>query len=147
MIVLVLVKTIIVFGCRPLAPEVRLPLRSLLRCCDAFISTVRTPPSQRQYYMHVFYGFNYSYPPPPRTAYVQSHVHQDASFESLCYKPIEGEGCLVESPSQYWLNDPILLAGDAIPSLTAACQTSDAFLASRSPCMDEVTSVDRTPVD
>ena len=59
-------------------------------------------------------------------------------FESLCFKPIDGEGCLVESPSQYWLNDPVLLAGDPSPSLTAACQTSDAFLASRSPCMDKV---------
>lgn len=59
-------------------------------------------------------------------------------FESLCFKPIDGEGCLVESPSQYWLDDPVLLAGDPSPSLTAACQTSDAFLASRSPCMDKV---------
>ena len=40
-------------------------------------------------------------------------------FESLCFKPIDGEGCLVESPSQYWLNDPVLLAGDPSPSLTA----------------------------
>lgn len=60
------------------------------------------------------------------------------TFESLCFKPIEGEGCLVESPSQYWLHDPVLLAGDASPSLTAACQTADPFLSSRSPCMDEV---------
>lgn len=61
-----------------------------------------------------------------------------SGFESLCFKPIEGEGCLVESPSQYWLDDPVLLAGDPSPSLTAACQTSDAFLATRSPCMDKV---------
>ncbi|CAN0350224.1 unnamed protein product, partial [Ectocarpus fasciculatus] len=60
---------------------------------------------------------------------------ESKGFESLCFKPIDGEGCLVEAPSQYWLNDPIVLAGDVSPSLTAACQTSDAFLASRSPCM------------
>lgn len=65
---------------------------------------------------------------------------ENRGFESLCFKPIDGEGCLVESPSQYWLDDPVLLAGDPSPSLTAACQTSDAFLASRSPCMDKVGS-------
>lgn len=59
-------------------------------------------------------------------------------FDSLCFKPIDGEGCLVESPSQYWMGDPTVLAGDPSPSLTAACQTRDEFLASRSPCMDEV---------
>lgn len=63
---------------------------------------------------------------------------QPASFDSLCFKPIEGEGCLVESSSQYWLNDPVLLAEDPSPSLTASCQTLDPFLASRSPCMDKV---------
>ncbi|CAN0496025.1 unnamed protein product, partial [Ectocarpus sp. 8 AP-2014] len=63
---------------------------------------------------------------------------ESKGFESLCFKPIDGEGCLVEGPSQYWLNDPIVLAGDVSPSLTAACQTSDPFLASRSPCMDQV---------
>ncbi|CBJ30169.1 conserved unknown protein [Ectocarpus siliculosus] len=63
---------------------------------------------------------------------------ESKGFESLCFKPIDGEGCLVEGPSQYWLNDPIVLAGDVSPSLTAACQTSDPFLASRSPCMDQI---------
>lgn len=63
---------------------------------------------------------------------------QTSSFDALCFKPIEGEGCLVESPSQYWLHDPVLLAEDDSPSLTAACQTTQTFLASRSPCMDEV---------
>ncbi|CAN0344720.1 unnamed protein product, partial [Laminaria digitata] len=62
-------------------------------------------------------------------------------FESLCFKPIDGEGCLVESPAQYWLDDPVVLAGDPSPSLTAACQTSDAFLATRSPCMDKAGSL------
>lgn len=63
---------------------------------------------------------------------------QVLGLDSVCFKPIDGEGCLVESPSQYWLNDPVLLAGDASPSLTAACHTADEFLASRSPCMDKV---------
>ena len=61
-----------------------------------------------------------------------------ASLESLCFRPIDGEGCLVEAPSQYWLGDPVLLAGDGNPSLTAACQTTDPFLSTRSPCMDRV---------
>lgn len=63
---------------------------------------------------------------------------QSANFESLCFKPIDGEGCLVESPSQYWLKDPVLLGEDPSPSLTASCQTMEPFLASRSPCMDKV---------
>lgn len=63
---------------------------------------------------------------------------QPVSLDSLCFRPIEGESCLVESPSQYWLGDPVLLAGDDSPSLTTACQTTDEFLSSRSPCMDQV---------
>ena len=26
-------------------------------------------------------------------------------MDDFCYKPISGEGCLVESPMQYWKND------------------------------------------
>ncbi|CAM9352236.1 unnamed protein product, partial [Sphacelaria rigidula] len=63
---------------------------------------------------------------------------QSTNFASLCFKPIDGEGCLVESPSQYWLKDPVLLGEDPSPSLTASCQTTEPFLASRSPCMDKI---------
>ena len=77
--------------------------------------------------------------PLPRCSTYGTHQGGEVrGFESLCFKPMDGEGCLVESPSQYWVGDPIVLAGDPSPSLTAACQTSDALLASRSPCMDEV---------
>ena len=27
------------------------------------------------------------------------------TLDDFCYKPISGEGCLVESPMQYWQND------------------------------------------
>ncbi|CAM9116689.1 unnamed protein product [Choristocarpus tenellus] len=63
---------------------------------------------------------------------------QTIGLDSLCFRPIDGEGCLVESPSQFWLNDPVLLASDPSTSLTAACHTVDPFLSGRSPCMDQI---------
>lgn len=33
------------------------------------------------------------------------------TLDAFCYKPISGEGCLVESAMQYFLNDPAILDG------------------------------------
>jgi Niemann-Pick C1 protein len=60
------------------------------------------------------------------------------SLDDLCFKPIEGQGCLVESPAQYWLSDPVLSATDTTPALTAACQTQQPVLKAKSPCMDSM---------
>ena len=45
--------------------------------------------------------------------YLQGHIMNDTAtvngmnftLDDFCYKPISGEGCLVESPMQYFLND------------------------------------------
>ncbi|CAM9604287.1 unnamed protein product, partial [Phaeothamnion confervicola] len=60
------------------------------------------------------------------------------TLADLCFRPIAGQGCLVESPGQYWRDDPVLLDGDPSPPLTAACQTTEPFLAARAPCMDRL---------
>lgn len=31
------------------------------------------------------------------------------TLDDFCYKPISGEGCLVESPMQYWKSDITVL--------------------------------------
>ena len=35
----------------------------------------------------------------------------DFNLDAFCYKPISGEGCLVESPMQYFLNNDTILEG------------------------------------
>uniref|UniRef100_A0AAV1UEC4 SSD domain-containing protein n=1 Tax=Peronospora matthiolae TaxID=2874970 RepID=A0AAV1UEC4_9STRA len=59
------------------------------------------------------------------------------SLADFCYRPIQGKGCLITSPFQYWLSNATLLQNDPDIKLTAACQTTDPELKSRSPCMDE----------
>lgn len=49
----------------------------------------------------------------------------DFKLDDFCYKPISGEGCLVESAMQYFLNDEEILLGlnnEAIKTL-ATCIT------------------------
>ena len=56
------------------------------------------------------------------------------TLNDFCYKPISGEGCLVESPMQYFLNNDTILEGmsnlqikelatciDPLPGQTKAC--------------------------
>jgi len=51
--------------------------------------------------------------------YLQNHIINDRAIvngmdftlDSFCYKPITGEGCIVESPMQYFLNDLTILQG------------------------------------
>ncbi|EQC31057.1 hypothetical protein SDRG_11243 [Saprolegnia diclina VS20] len=59
------------------------------------------------------------------------------SLDDLCFRPIPGKGCLVESPMQYWRGDVTLVASDPDIKLTIACQTTHPDLASFSPCMDQ----------
>ena len=48
---------------------------------------------------------------------LQNHIVNDKAtvnnmdfvLDDFCYKPISGEGCLVESPMQYFLNDESIL--------------------------------------
>ncbi|OQR99171.1 Resistance-Nodulation-Cell Division (RND) Superfamily [Thraustotheca clavata] len=59
------------------------------------------------------------------------------SLNDLCFHPISGKGCLVESPLQYWRNDIKILHTDPDIKLTIACQTTHPDLKSFSPCMDQ----------
>ena len=49
--------------------------------------------------------------------YLQKHIQEDSAgvntyrftLDNFCYKPISGEGCLVESPMQYFHDDLTIL--------------------------------------
>ncbi|CAH0474825.1 unnamed protein product [Peronospora belbahrii] len=70
---------------------------------------------------------------------LDSHDDQNVSLtlETFCYRPVQGKGCLVTSPFQYWLSNATLLATDPDVKLTTACQTIDTELESYAPCMDQ----------
>ncbi|RHY26746.1 hypothetical protein DYB32_007332 [Aphanomyces invadans] len=54
---------------------------------------------------------------------------RNITLDDLCFRPIPGKGCLVESPMQYWRNNVSLLATDPDIKLT--------ILSTYSPCMDQ----------
>ncbi|OQR96681.1 Resistance-Nodulation-Cell Division (RND) Superfamily [Achlya hypogyna] len=78
-------------------------------------------------------------------AEVQQHIetasatlgNETISLGDLCFRPIPGKGCLVESPLQYWRGDASLLQTDPDIKLTIACQTMHPDLTSFAPCMDQ----------
>lgn len=49
--------------------------------------------------------------------YLQDHITNDIAVKNnmnftlndFCYKPISGEGCIIESPMQYFLNSKTIL--------------------------------------
>jgi Niemann-Pick C1 protein len=50
------------------------------------------------------------------------------TLDDLCFRPIPGKGCLVESPMQYWRNNISILNSDPDIKLTIACQTKHALV-------------------
>lgn len=66
------------------------------------------------------------------------HGNNSIRLNDLCFKPIEGRGCLVESPLQFWLGNTTLLENDVDVKLTAACHTLDPTLRQKSLCMDQL---------
>ncbi|TDH69129.1 hypothetical protein CCR75_003183 [Bremia lactucae] len=69
--------------------------------------------------------------------YSHDEANVSLSLETFCYKPIEGKGCLITSPFQYWLTNFTILENDPDIKLTTACQTTDPVLQKYSPCMDQ----------
>ncbi|CAH0493518.1 unnamed protein product [Peronospora farinosa] len=69
--------------------------------------------------------------------YSQDEANVTLQLQDFCYRPIQGKGCLITSPFQYWRNNVTLLEIDPDVKLTTACQTTDPKLKDYSPCMDE----------
>lgn len=77
-----------------------------------------------------------------RLATVQQDIIQhksgNKSFGDFCFRPIQGKGCLVESPMQLWLGNKTLLMDDPNIKLTVACQSQQKVIRNRAPCMDKI---------
>ncbi|KAF0695249.1 Aste57867_13917 [Aphanomyces stellatus] len=59
------------------------------------------------------------------------------TLDDLCFRPIPGKGCLVESPLQYWRGNASIMTSDPDIKLTIVCQTIHPSLTSFSPCLDQ----------
>lgn len=69
-------------------------------------------------------------------AKIQHTLTSDRVYQTqLCFRPIAGKGCLVESPLQLWNNNITLLDQDPTPHLTAACHPT---LPGLTACMDNL---------
>ncbi|KAH9099720.1 hypothetical protein Ae201684P_018731 [Aphanomyces euteiches] len=62
---------------------------------------------------------------------------RNVTLDDLCYRPVPGKGCIVESPLQYWHSNVSIMESDPDIKLTIVCQTTHPELTSFSPCMDQ----------
>ena len=60
------------------------------------------------------------------------------SLDDLCYKPIQGKGCIIESAGQYWLMNRTYLSNDPEPAFTVSCQSQEPHVQEAMPCTDQI---------
>ncbi|KAM3130411.1 hypothetical protein pb186bvf_017510 [Paramecium bursaria] len=58
------------------------------------------------------------------------------TIEDLCFRPVQGKGCLAPSPMDIWLQDPKLLEEDADIQFTTLCTQSIDINFTNIPCSD-----------